>query len=87
MRSLGKKITCLILALAMVFALTPVLTGPAYADADMVYLPAGEVMASSLEAGHNYYADSAGTTIILEADDDVTVDFIGPRSTSSTLTI
>ncbi len=86
MRSLGKKITCLILALAMVFALTPVMAGPVYAQ-DTVDLPAGEVMASTLEPGHLYRVADEGTTIVLAAGDDVTVDAIAPKGQNSVLTI
>ncbi len=86
MRSLGKKITCLILAMAMAFALMPAVSGPVYA-ADIVLLPSGEVPASTLEPGHEYQVPNDGTTIVLEAGDDVTIDSIMPNGTSSVLTI
>ncbi|MCR5181598.1 MAG: cell wall-binding repeat-containing protein [Clostridia bacterium] len=86
MRSLGKKITCLILALAMVLALTPVMAGPVYAQ-DTMDLPAGEVMASTLEPGHLYRVADEGTTIVLAAGDDVTVDAIAQKGENSVLTI
>ena len=86
MRKIAKRLTVMLLALAMVLALTPVMAGPVYAQ-DTVLLPAGEVMASTLEPGHIYQVPDDGTTIVLVAGDDVTVDTIAAKSDHSALTI
>lgn len=86
MRSLSKKITSVLLSLAMIFTLMPAVSGPAYA-ADIVVLPSGEVPASTLGPGHDYQVPNEGTTIVLEDGDDVTIDSIMPNGSSSVLTI
>ena len=86
MRSFGKKIISVLLSLAMIFTLMPVLSGPVYA-ADTVTLPSGEVLASDLETGHIYMVPNEGTTIVLGAGDDVTVDSIIPYGSNSVLTV
>jgi len=86
MRSLSKKITGVLLSLAMIFTLMPAVSGPAYA-ADIVVLPSGEVPASTLGPGHDYQVPNEGTTIVLEDGDDVTIDSIMPNGSSSVLTI
>ena len=50
----AKRLTVMLLALAMVLAMVPAVSGPVYASDD-VTLPQGEVQASILEAGHNYW--------------------------------
>lgn len=54
MRKKAKRLTVMLLALAMVLAMVPAVSGPVYAS-DGVTLPQGEVQASTLEAGHNYW--------------------------------
>jgi len=76
----------LMLALAMVLTLMPAVSGSVYAS-DQVTLPEGEVQASTLEAGHVYMVPAGGTTIVLAAGDDVTVDAIRALYGSSALTI
>ena len=85
MRKKAKRLTVMLLALAMVLAMVPAVSGPVYA-ADEVTLPQGEVQASTLEAGHVYRVPGAGTAIVLEAGDDVTVDKITSNQ-GGTLTI
>ena len=85
MKVVAKRCTIVLLALAMIFTLMPMASGPVYA-ADEVTLPSGEVQASTLEEGHTYLVPSGGTTIVLQAGDDVTVDCITTR-TNGVLTI
>ena len=85
MRKIAKRLTVMLLALAMVLAMVPAVSGPVYA-ADQLPLD-GEVMASDLVPGYDYMVSSAGATIVLEAGDDVTVDRISTAYSNAVLTI